>query len=204
MPWIPAAVQAGAAIYSAIKGRKKDPAQAMAEQMMMKQLQRSDSLWPQAEAGMNQVDSYYRNLAGGSRTSGMEAIAPDVQQAGERIDEVNQAQGRLMGRSGGATTDPYAKAGLFTQMLLKARQGAVGGLMDVAKTRAGWAQNQGDAASSLFNAGQVNYKNAQERGAGLTQTLSSTLPSIWDALKNIKGGGGGVSATPSTGWFNVK
>lgn len=175
----PALLKLGTGIFSSIFGSRKSPEQKAAEQYMMQQLQRANQLWPQAQNTMNQAGSYYGKLAGGSRTAGMEAIAPDVQQAGERIDEVNQAQGRLAGRSGGATTDPYAKANLFTQMLLKARQGAVGGLMDVGKTYGSWAANEGAAAPSLFSASQIDRQNREGLGAGLMNVISSTFPSIW-------------------------
>ena len=147
---------------------------------------------------------YWQRILGGSRQAALNAVAPTVQGAVERMNAGQQSAGNLASRSGGAmaTLDPYAKANVATNILQSAQPSAAEGVAGIGKTLAGTGASMfgtgGEEGSNLLNAGLNQQKFQAQQGAGLGSWLYNLTKQMpW--VKNAGQGGGGGGSTSSGG-----
>jgi|WetSurMetagenome_2_1015567.scaffolds.fasta_scaffold01234_11 hypothetical protein len=155
-------------------GGGMSPEEKLALQQQRTQLERSNQFWQQARSQMGAAQNYFAPIAGGSRGAAMEAMAPEIQGATQRMDAGRQSLINLSGRSGGASArvDPYAKANVASNILQKARPGAASAMMDMSKTTGGWAaQNQAGVASSMMDYAEKEKARKAEEGKAFYDQL---------------------------------
>lgn len=189
-PWGAGIGGAIGGIAGAFSGRE-DPAVRFAKQQMMKQQERANQFWTQAQGQMGKAESYFAPIAGGSRQAALEAVAPEVQGATQRLDTARKSLLNLSSRSGGAAgmIDPYAKAGIASNILQKVRPQAAAQMAGMAQTTGGWAQGQGAAAKSIMDYGTRREDQAAQRGASMYDSLEGALGNLkdwWGSRKKAK------------------
>lgn len=186
MGWIMPAIQMGEGLLGGILGGRKNPQQLLAEQNMRAQINRSNQFWQQAQGQQQAAQNYFAPIAGGSRTAALEAVAPEVQGATQRMDAGRRSLLNLSSRSGGAASqvDPYAKASVATNILEKVRPGAAQTMADMARTTGGWAGQQGGAVEDMLKYGQERSKESAARGASMFDVINRGIGGFGSWLKN--------------------
>ena len=180
-PW-GTAIGAGIGGIAGLFGGGKSEEEKLAEQNMKAQINRSNQFWQQAQGQQNVASNYFAPIAGGSRQAAMEAVAPEVQGATQRMDAGRRSLLNLSSRSGGAAAqvDPYAKAGVATNILEKVRPGAAQSMADMARTTGGWAQQQGGAVGDMMDYAQKAAQNQRQQGAAAYQSLGNVMGKFGD------------------------
>lgn len=174
----------------------ESPEERLAKQQHLKEMERANQFWRQAQGQMGQAERYFSPIAGGSRQAAFEAVAPEVAGAAKRMDAGRQSLLNLSSRSGGAATmmDPYAKAGLATNVLQKVRPMAAQSMMDMAKTSGGWAANQGQGLRDYTDMAAKKREREAAQGAAAYDSLRSTIGGLKDWWGDRKPGNGSAKS----------
>jgi hypothetical protein len=189
-PWGTAIGAIGGGI-AGLFGGGESPEERLAKQQQLKQMERANQFWQRAQGQMGKAESYFAPIAGGSRQAAFEAVAPEVAGAAKRMEAGRQSLLNLSSRSGGAAAmmDPYAKAGIATNILQKVRPMAAQSMMDMAKTTGGWAAQQGTGLDSYIE--QMNRRRAEEaqRGAAAFDSLTGVMGKLGEKYGSKLGKG---------------
>jgi hypothetical protein len=187
-------------LFSLFGGGKTEQ-QKLVEAQQKATMERSNQFWQQAQGQMGTAQNYFAPIAGGSRTAAMEALAPEVQGATQRMDIGRRSLLNLSSRTGGAAAmiDPYAKASAATNILMKARPGAAAQMLDMARTTGGWAGEGARAAADMTAQERWQQEQDAKRGAALADALGSGMKAVgdwWGARDTKKSGA--ASSSPLT------
>jgi len=191
-PW-GAGIGAGVgAVAGALTGGESEE-ERFAKQQQLRQIERSNQFWQQAQGQMNKAQNYFAPIAGGSRQAAMEAVAPEVQGATQRMESGRRSLLNLSSRSGGAAAqiDPYAKGAVATNLLQKVRPMAAQSMLDMSRTTGGWAQQQGGAVQDYMNQMNKNKQGDKEQGASFFDSMQGTIGGLKDWYGNRKSGAKG-------------
>lgn len=178
--------------FGAVKnmfGGGPSPEEQMALNQMKAQAERSNQFWQQAQGDINKSRSYFSPIAGGSRQSAFEAVAPEVQSATQRMEAGRKSLFNLASRSGGAATmmDPYAKANVATGILQQVRPQAASQMGQIGQTMGGWAaQNQAGLSGDMMNYAKMRKEAESSRGAAffdIIQDMMKQLPDVFGKKK---------------------
>jgi hypothetical protein len=197
----------GLGLLGGLLGGGKSEEEKLAEQNQRAQINRSNQFWQQAQGQQNAASNYFAPIAGGSRTAAMEAVAPEVQGATQRMDAGRRSLLNLSSRSGGAAAqvDPYAKAAVATNILEKVRPMAAQSMADLAKTSGGWAGQQGQAVENMLEQEKWRKEQAAKRGAGMFDVINKGIGNFGDWWgSRTPRSSAGASPTGVSGMYNVR
>lgn len=203
MGWFGPALKIGGGLLGAFWGGRMSPQQKYALGEMQNQIQRSNRFWGTAEGEANKASGYFSPIAGGSRSAALEAMAPEVGGAMQRMNAGRQSLLNMTPRSGGAAAmmNPYAQADVATNLLMKARPMAAQQMGELARMRGGWAAQQGQAVGSLFDAARQAQQDRAGAGYGFFNVMNQELPGLLEGIRSGKifgskiPGGGTVNQT---------